>query len=333
VKRRELFTGALAAAGGCAVHQAGAQRGSIPIADVVAQMDRGLLTIDDPFRSFVGGEAGRSDFVMPEAERELLVGSLGTLMVAGAIHDLPLEARAHPEIEARVASVVPRGARSLYGITQHLERMAPAERIMLQRGIARDPELPLRTAEQLDRMASSVELGVRSRYQLRSLATESAWRLSHQPVSLLLDETTARVRKAELRAGGLSEEQRMLLAARMQEEDEWEEESEYDEEEEEPAEEPIRERERRPWKGRGLAIGGGVGGILGLIGGYVSLVWAYFNGLANNSQAGPVTLAVVSGVTFVAGVIIMITGLVIKGRQDREWLERNPKPVRRRRRR
>jgi hypothetical protein len=250
------------------------------------------------------------------------------------MHDLPRQARSHPEVQSRVAAIVPEGARSLCGMTMHMERMPAAERIRMQRHLARDPELPLRAAEHLDRLAVSAELGPRSRFQLRKLGTETAWRLAHQPVSLFLDETTSRVQKAALRAGEWSASERMLLAARMQE-GEWDEEAEYGEWEEiEEVEEAVQERprERRPWKGRGMAIAGGAAGVLGLVGGYGAFLWAYANSLANESQTGPIAIALISGATFVAGVVVMITGLVIKGREDREWLERNPKRRRRRRR-
>ena len=69
-----------------------------------------------------------------------------------------------------------------------------------------------------------------------------------------------------------------------------------------------------------------------MIGGYVALMWASLQAYSSDSQSGPIALGLVSGGTFVAGVIVMIIGLVLKGRQDAEWLERNPKPVRRRRR-
>jgi hypothetical protein len=333
MRRRELLTGALAAAaGGCAAQQAGS---SIEVGGAVTKLDRSLGRISDPFQGFVRRETGRSDAVIPEAERELVSGSLKSLLLLGTLRDLPRDARSHPEVQARAAALMPESGRSLYGMTMHMQQMVPAERIAMQREIARDPSLPLRAAEHLDRLAGVGELGPRSRYHLRSIATDAAWRLGHQPVSLFLDDTTARVTKAVARAGERSASEREWLAARMQEEGEWDEDSEYEyydaPEEEEPEEPVVRRRERRPWGGRGMAIGGGAAGILGLVGGYVSFVWFAVNDYAGESLAGPTALAIVSGVTFVAGVIVMIVGLVLKSRQDREWLERNPKPRRRRR--
>ena len=72
--------------------------------------------------------------------------------------------------------------------------------------------------------------------QLRSLATSTAWRLSNQPVSLLIDETTTRVKKAERRAGEWAAAERGSLAIAMAQDD-WDEEAEY-----EDYDEPARKR-------------------------------------------------------------------------------------------
>ncbi len=343
MKRRELLKSALAvAASGCAADRLSTGTSlSTPLpAGALIGLDRGLSRIDAPFSSFLRRETQDRGAVIPPHQQQLLAGSLRTLMVAGALHDLPRGAHAHPEVRTRISSIIPEGARSLYGMTRHMEELAPAERVLLQRHLRADPELPLRAAEHLDALAASAGLGPTSRWKLRDLATRTAWRLGHQPVSMLLDDTTSRVHKAEGRTGAFSADARLSLAQVMaggedwSEEDEYEDEQPYDEYEEDQAGvEQTGPIEPRPWGGRGLAIAGGVGGILGLIGGYAALVWAYLNSIGSDPQAGPITLGIISGVTFVAGVVVMISGLVMKSRQDRLWLERNPGARKQRRRR
>lgn len=185
-----------------------------------ADMDRFLGKLDTAMKSIADGvpmselararrapcSTSEADANSPPAaygagELRLVQKSLRSLLLVGALHELPEPARHHPGMVARLNHAMPEMDEAVFGMTQLLADLSPGDRVELQRKLQREPDLPMKVAEAIDADASALNVPFERRTRLRNLASHVAWRLRNQPAGLLLDEYVTKVRKAAARSG------------------------------------------------------------------------------------------------------------------------------------
>jgi len=157
-------------------------------------------------------DPGESKQPFSDRDKLLIQKSLRSLLLAGAVHELPEAARHHPGMMARLNAGMGEMDEAVFGMTELLEGLSPGDRVELGRRIQKDPGLPMRVAESLDADASALKVPHQRRLRLRRLASHVSWRLKNQPPESLLDEYTTKVRRLAARNGYDEELQRQLAA-------------------------------------------------------------------------------------------------------------------------
>lgn len=145
-------------------------------------------------------------------EQELIRKSLRSLLLVGSFRDLPEPARAHAGMQDRMLRSLDEMDEAVFGMTELLENLTPAERVELRRRLHKEPDLPMRMAEELDQHAAALNLPAERRVHLRSMAVQIGGRLRNQAPDALIDEHVGKVRKVAARHG-LSEEAQRAIAA------------------------------------------------------------------------------------------------------------------------
>lgn len=320
MQRRELLGAAAAVMAGCATSRA-EPKPELDLDGFYRRVDRGLASIGNPFQEVV--PAVRFE----PGERAFVEASLRTLLLTAAIQELPDSRRGDPELEKRVAAHR-RDFELGLGGAEAILRMPPAERIRIEREVRRSPGLPERISDVLGRHARMAGVAGSGRFELRSMAQQVVWRMQHQPISLLFDDTLDRMQRVQVRLGGGSERSRTSLARAL-----FAQEGEYDEAEEvepEPDQRPAKPREERELGpreqtkqkragrvllGGGLAVSGGLA--LGGLG--VGLAFVSFGGGGPDFlPAVSITMCTIGGLAVVGGLITLIVGGVMRAREKRE---------------
>src|SRR5687767_1403873 len=190
MKRRDLLTAAAGAMTGCAVSRS--STGAHDFDDLYGRLDRGLASVGNPFQE-IAPEARFS-----ASERAFVEAALRSLLLTSAVHELPEEERGDPRMISRLEAhrndfeLAMRSTRSML-------EMSPAHRITLQRAIRTKPSLASKAADVLGRHAKLADVGAAERFELRRIAQQTAWRIQHQPLSMVADDTLDRMRRVEMR--------------------------------------------------------------------------------------------------------------------------------------
>jgi hypothetical protein len=333
MRRRDLLGAAAgAAAAGCATVRVDPEQ---DFAELYARLDEGLASVGNPFEKVVAGAK------FTDRERAFVESSLRSLLVTAAIHELPEHRRDDPGLVARARAHAPDFERAL-GSARALMQMAPSDRVRIEREIRRDPSLPEKVTELLARYAKTSRVPGAGRFELRSLAQRCAWRMQHQPVSLVMDDTLERMTKVEARLGERSMQARLLLARAQEEEVEQSGESGYDEAEElgeeakrEEQGEPIGEEQLEvekpkgpPPRGKHLMMGGGIAAGGGLILGAAGF-GVFFAAFDSDSSFLGVLSFIMCGVgalSLIVGLIVLIVGIVVRVNDLADYRSENAAP-------
>ncbi len=208
--------GIAAAAGGCSAGLVGPLE--LPGSTVPEAMDSFFGRVDATVRAIGEGSPLHEAFPHVDAARVsrarlLLQKALRSLVVLGAYRQLAPEARDHPGMRARLEALAPEMDDAVFGVHEMLTSLRPAQRVELQQLLKRDPTLPERLVEGIDREAAVLGEPFTRRMQLRPLAKSFLWRLQHQPLGSLLDEYVGKVEKLGARMG-YDEALRRQIAAR-----------------------------------------------------------------------------------------------------------------------
>jgi hypothetical protein len=138
----------------------------------------------------------------PEAEQvpfnqgdDLFRKSMRSLLLVGLVHDLPEKSRLHPGVQERLKRSLPEMDESVLGIVDMLQRLTPADRLDIAAAIDADPGLPMRVIEAIDREGRELGVSTKRRMHLRTLGSQVAWRIKHQPLSTVIDDQIDRVQR------------------------------------------------------------------------------------------------------------------------------------------
>lgn len=140
----------------------------------------------------------------------LFRGTLRSLLLTGSFRDLPEEGRVHPGMQARLWESLDEMNDSMLGLHKYLQGLSPTERADLQRAIRRDPGLPMRVFEALDREAQATGVSLTRRLHMRQIAADVSFRMRHS-TPLLVDEYTSKVERVVARSGADTELERSLV--------------------------------------------------------------------------------------------------------------------------
>ncbi|HSH75319.1 MAG TPA: twin-arginine translocation signal domain-containing protein, partial [Longimicrobiales bacterium] len=146
--------------------------------------------------------------------------ALHSLYVTGMFGDLPVDKQVHPAMQDRLWASQQTMDEAYAGMKDFLGTRTP-EQLERVRATLRDrPEVLERVIRTVDQQAAASGMSEPRRAQLRTMFTESAWRLKSQPPRLMIDEYLSKVERAT--ASDIESEARQRwLAARYGEEIFW----------------------------------------------------------------------------------------------------------------
>jgi hypothetical protein len=240
VERRQVLKGALAGATGLAALASGCGRATLPqtpksplprdldpeVADaLLGSLDRRLAWIDQqtlPSDVLPLEMLSRKPGFEREIEHKTILTrkALRSLYLTGRFIDLPDELKAHPGVQARVASLEPDMDDAVLGMTDVLERMSPDDHKQLQRRLRSDRRFGERLARYVERPAVGDRIPFRRRFGMRAGILQLTERMQAQSPVLVTDPLVRKVRRIQARPRTDAAQMR-LLAARMGEEAFW----------------------------------------------------------------------------------------------------------------
>lgn len=282
----------------------------------------------------LGIDARRLPAKEVEEARALVKKSIRSLMVVGALHDMPEEARVHPGMQSRLWGHMSEMNEAVSGMRSYMASL-PAERRAAIGDVMKRENTGMLVLEALDEDAARFGVVPSRRSHMRSIGTHVSFRM-RQSTPLLFDECVRTVDKAFDRAPKTLQEAEEQLAAKLGQErfaslraqtsrhiERWQSLGAYDDM-------PLRDQGERDVvtrlakpdprllalndKGKAILIAGGI--VLGLavaFGAVGGILLAVAGGLEGAGVAGAVLLTV-GGIHLIAGIITMIVGGVLGSR-------------------
>ena len=211
MKRRELLKFSAGIAAGAALGTAGcAMPGVRQVGDRLVPED-----ID----AFLGGwdshlaEIGQSKFVEGfaagyhgrplsadqlqdlEPSETLCRRMLHTLVLTQSFRDLSEDSQRHPEVQKRMLDNAQEINDTVFAVSTHLEGMDASQRKAIQEALLRRPDLAMEIAETFDGAAARAGMTGRRRVQLRSMMTQTSFRLSKADPGTVIDECVGKVKR------------------------------------------------------------------------------------------------------------------------------------------
>lgn len=176
------------------------------MAERLARLDRGLESLNSaPFLETV---------VSPESLersprlRKYVAGgdalarkSFRTLLTTGLVHDLPPQARNHPDLQARIARQSAEIDETVTEVTGMLSALPERERADIQKTLRKNPDIVMKITEALDADGKALGLESPSRRKIRLAGTDISFRMRRQPPSLLIDHYVGKVERVAARRG------------------------------------------------------------------------------------------------------------------------------------
>ena len=144
---------------------------------------------------------------------ELARKALRSLFLAGAIMDVPEEARDLPEVRSRIVDMSDEMDDALLETAALLSTCPEAEKQRIRDALRHDPDLVMRVAEVVDDGGSARGLERTGRRRLREVATHVSGRLRRQSPSMLFDECVDRVERVTASLGLDENNERWLTDA------------------------------------------------------------------------------------------------------------------------
>jgi hypothetical protein len=188
--------------------------------DYLARVDRGMAAIQRgtilPRTQRLEASPAEREVAAREEQREeqLAKQGLRALLFTSAYNDLDAAGRNHPEVQKRLAEVMPEVDEAVLGMTGTIAELSPERAAAVQRVLREDPGVGLAISEQLDRPARLVDVPLKRRLQMRSMLTHFAWRMRVQSPTVVADEYLTKMHRVAA-LGGRDEELRRALATRL----------------------------------------------------------------------------------------------------------------------
>jgi hypothetical protein len=120
---------------------------------------------------------------------------LRTLFITQSFRDLPIETQLHPAVQDRMSAHLDEIDETLFALTDRLDGMTAEQRSQLRAKLRDRPDTAMEIGEVIDRHAAAAGLSRARRTQLRSMMSETSFRLRHEAPGALIDEYTAKVRR------------------------------------------------------------------------------------------------------------------------------------------
>jgi hypothetical protein len=230
LNRRKLLKGGVAIGGtagalaspGCA-HGPYLDADELPLPDpavvegIVASLDRRLAWIDQQsLPPSLIPRPGRP--LSPEQQERaarwttLFRQSVRTLYVTGRFLDLPDEIKIHPDVQERVLAAQPEMNEAVFGVTELLESLGPADHRGIRATLRARPDLGEQLAGLLDEPAREDGIPFKRRMSVRSIALGLTERMAAQSPALTIDPYVRRVRKLEARPPTDEDHERLMIA-------------------------------------------------------------------------------------------------------------------------
>jgi len=128
-----------------------------------------------------------------------------TLLVTSAVRDLPPKIQEHPKVQRRLAREAPRIARTVMRLTDFLKGHSKEELADIQAHLKEHPDLGEEITANFTDFTHRQDLPPERREQTRHFMESTAWKMTHQPPNLMLDEYTEKVDRITA-AGGFQQE-------------------------------------------------------------------------------------------------------------------------------
>lgn len=122
---------------------------------------------------------------------------LKTLIITQSFRELPEEVQRHPLVQSRLARDIDSIDASVRTTADHLESLGEAERESIRTALMENPDLVMDLCETLDVEAGKAGMSANRRMQLRSMMTQTSFRLKSASPSVVIDEQVSKVRRAE----------------------------------------------------------------------------------------------------------------------------------------
>jgi hypothetical protein len=132
---------------------------------------------------------------------ELFRKMLRTLFITQSFRDLPVETQLHPAVQARMTAHLDEIDGTVFELCDKLDGITAEQRKQLRAKLRDQPDIAMEIGEVLDRHAAAAGLSRSRRKQLRSMMSETAFRLRHEAPGALIDEYTAKVTRMGGKAG------------------------------------------------------------------------------------------------------------------------------------
>ncbi len=247
------------------------------------------LSFDDQARQDMNGSEIRF--------REMLK----VLVITQSFRELPEDVQRHPLVQSRLARDIEAIDASVMDTADYLEKISGEERDEIRAALLENPDLVLDLCESLDVEAGKAGMSSNRRLQLRSMMTQTGFRLKSASPSVVIDEQIAKVRRAN--ATSQSQFLASQMAAEAGNENFWRRQEQNSEAEDMEDEEVEPEKPRVPGQGA-MKSGAWMMGIGVATFGISTL-------LTNQVAFGFVFGMTAGAVLFAAGFITLIVGVII----------------------
>lgn len=154
------------------------------------------------------GKTNSEDLARGDA---LVRKTLRSLLLAGSFSDLPVEARAHPNVQQRMFDGMNELDEATLGMRDVLANVTPTERADMARALREDPELAMSIVGAIDEEAGRIGVTGERRLHLRTLAAHVSSRMKQSP-GLFMDELVNKVDKMKSRDLGAASMERRIIA-------------------------------------------------------------------------------------------------------------------------
>lgn len=132
---------------------------------------------------------------------ELFRKMLRTLFITQSFRDLPVETQLHPAVQERMTGHLDEIDETLFALSDKLAGMTTEQRRQLRTTLRERPDTAMEIGEVIDQHAAAAGVSRARRKQLRSMMSETAFRLRHDAPGALIDEYTAKVTRMGGQAG------------------------------------------------------------------------------------------------------------------------------------
>jgi len=147
-----------------------------------------------------------------KAGEELTKKTMRSLLLVGTLSELPPEQLAHESVQARLRDSMGEFDDAMFGMSNLLENLSPAERVDISKALKDDPNLGMRVMGAVDQEAASFGVSLKQRTKLRAISAQVTSRLKSS-ADLTATEYVGKMQKIAARHGGYAEAQRQMATS------------------------------------------------------------------------------------------------------------------------